>query len=148
MLWNRRFRGRNFPLLWNGMKRCHFPGVTNNANTRYMSQRPILCASGRHPPIHCCNEGCTKKAKQGGMHIASVELVIMASAAVLAAQHFPRKVTDWEGRPAIDCTWRAWKVEFRQAHIQRQHHYRHLEMANRLAELTPSSRHHPAPLIA
>ncbi len=52
--------------------------------------------------------------------IADVKLVMMASAAVLAAQHFPRKVTDWEGRPAIDRTWRAWKVEFRQAHIQRQ----------------------------
>jgi hypothetical protein len=54
------------------------------------------------------------------MPIAKVELVMMAFAAVLAAQHFPRQVTDWEGRPAIDRTWRAWKVEFRQGHIQRQ----------------------------
>jgi hypothetical protein len=54
------------------------------------------------------------------MPIADVELVMMVSAAVLAAQHFPRKVTDWEGRLAIDRTWRAWKVEFRQAHIRRQ----------------------------
>ncbi len=30
------------------------------------------------------------------MPIASVELVMMASAAVLAAQHFLCKVTDWE----------------------------------------------------
>ena len=45
---------------------------------------------------------------------------MMASAAVLAAQHFPCKVTDWEGHPAIDRTWRAWKVEFCQAHIRRQ----------------------------
>jgi hypothetical protein len=53
------------------------------------------------------------------MPIADIELVMMASAAVLTAQHFPREVTDWEGRPAINRTWRAWKVEFRQAHIQR-----------------------------
>jgi hypothetical protein len=65
-------------------------------------------------------EDAQKKMKRAGMPIADIELVMMASAAVLAAQHFPHKVTDWEGRPAIDHTWRAWKVEFRQAHIRRQ----------------------------
>jgi hypothetical protein len=65
-------------------------------------------------------EDAQKKENRAGMPIANVELVMMASATVLATQHFPRKVTDWEGRPAIDRTWRAWKVEFRQAHIQRQ----------------------------
>ena len=45
---------------------------------------------------------------------------MMASAAVLTAQHFPRKVDDWEGIPAVDCTWRAWKVAFRLAHLKRQ----------------------------
>ena len=54
------------------------------------------------------------------MPITNIELLMMASAAVLAAQHFLREVKDWEGCPAIDRTWRAWKVEFRQAHIQRQ----------------------------
>ena len=52
--------------------------------------------------------------------MADVELVIIASAAVLAAQHFLREVDDWEGHPAINRTWRAWKVEFHQAHIKRQ----------------------------
>jgi hypothetical protein len=66
-------------------------------------------------------EDAQKKVKQVGMPIVDVELMMMALAAVLAAQHFPRKVTDWEGRPAIDRTWRAWKVEFHQAHIRRQH---------------------------
>ncbi len=65
-------------------------------------------------------EDAQKKAKRAGMPIADVELVMMASAAVLTAPHFPRKVTDWEGRPAINRTWRAWKVEFCQAHIQCQ----------------------------
>ena len=49
-------------------------------------------------------EDAQKKAKWAGMPITDVELVMMASAAVLAAQHFPCKVTDWEGRPAIDRT--------------------------------------------
>jgi len=54
------------------------------------------------------------------MPITDVELVMMASAAVLAAQHFPREVDDWEGLPAVDRTWRAWKVAFRLAHLKRQ----------------------------
>jgi hypothetical protein len=40
-------------------------------------------------------EDAQKKTKRAGMPIADVELVMMASAAVLAAQHFPCKVTDW-----------------------------------------------------
>jgi hypothetical protein len=50
-------------------------------------------------------EDAQKKAKRAGMPIADVELVMMALAAVLAAQHFPRKVDDWEGLPAVDRTW-------------------------------------------
>ncbi len=48
-----------------------------------------------------------KKATRAGMPIADVELVMMASAAVLAAQHFPRKVDNWEGLPSASCTWTA-----------------------------------------
>jgi hypothetical protein len=65
-------------------------------------------------------EDAQKKAKRAGMPIADVELVMMASAAVLAAQHFPREVDDWEGLPAVDRTWRVWKVTFRLAHLKRQ----------------------------
>ena len=50
-------------------------------------------------------EDAQRKAKRAGMPIANVELVMMASAAVLAAQHFPRTVDDWEGLPAVDRTW-------------------------------------------
>ena len=49
-------------------------------------------------------EDAQKKAKRADMPITDVELVMMASAAVLAAQHFPRKVDDWEGLPATSCT--------------------------------------------
>jgi hypothetical protein len=41
-------------------------------------------------------EDAQKKTMQAGMPIASVKLVMMALAAVLVAQHFPRK-DDWEG---------------------------------------------------
>jgi hypothetical protein len=60
------------------------------------------------------------KAKQAGMPIADVELVMMASATILSAQHFPQEVDDLEGLLAIDRTWRAWKVAFHLAHLKRQ----------------------------
>ena len=44
----------------------------------------------------------------------------MASAAVLAAQHFPREVDDWEGLLSTSCTWVAWKTAFRLAHLKWQ----------------------------
>jgi hypothetical protein len=47
-------------------------------------------------------EDAQKKAKRAGMPIADVELVMMALAAVLAAQHFPREVDDWEGLPSSE----------------------------------------------
>ena len=54
------------------------------------------------------------------MPIADSELVMMASAAVLAVQHFPREVDNWEGLPASARTWSAWKTVFRLAHLKRQ----------------------------
>ena len=65
-------------------------------------------------------EDAPKKAKQAGMPIADVELVMMALAAVLAAQHFPQEVDDWEGLPTPSRMWRAWKKAFRLAHLKRQ----------------------------
>ncbi len=76
-------------------------------------------ADGTHQFI-VMMEDAQKKAKRTGMPIADVELMMMVSAAVLAAQHFPREVDDWEGLPAVDRTWRAWKVAFRLAHLKRQ----------------------------
>jgi hypothetical protein len=54
------------------------------------------------------------------MHIANAKLVMMASAAVLAAQHFPHEVDNWEGLPDTSCMWQAWKVAFCLAHLKRQ----------------------------
>ena len=65
-------------------------------------------------------EDAQKKAKRAGMPIADIKLVMMASAAVLAAQHFPREVDNWEGLPSTSRTWGAWKTAFRLAHLKRQ----------------------------
>ncbi len=62
-------------------------------------------------------EDAQKKAKRAGMPIADAELVMMALAAVLAAQHFPREVDDWEGLPTPNRTWLAWKTAFCLAHL-------------------------------
>ena len=65
-------------------------------------------------------EDAQKKAKRAGMPIANIELVMMASVAVLAAQHFPWEVDDWEGLPSTALTWVSWKTAFRLAHLKRQ----------------------------
>ena len=62
-------------------------------------------------------EDAQKKAKRVGMPIADVELVMVASTAVFAAQHFPREVDDWEGLASSAQTWTAWKTAFRLAHM-------------------------------
>ena len=93
-------------------------------------------------------EDVQKKAKRAGMPIGDVKLVMMASAAVLAAQHFPREVDDWKGLPAVDRTKRAWKVAFRLAHLKRKANCRHLGGANRWVWLTLSYLHHLSPSTA
>jgi hypothetical protein len=52
-------------------------------------------------------EDAQKKAKRAGMPIADIKLVMMASAAVLAAMHFLHEVDNWEGLPAHGHTWAA-----------------------------------------
>jgi hypothetical protein len=54
------------------------------------------------------------------MPIADIELIMMALAAVLMAQHFPREVNDWKGLPLSSRTWVAWKMAFRLVHLKRQ----------------------------
>jgi hypothetical protein len=55
-----------------------------------------------------------------GVHHTEIELIMMALAAILAAQHFPRDVDDWEGLPLSSRTWAAWKTAFHLAHLKRQ----------------------------
>ncbi len=49
------------------------------------------------PQIIIMMEDAPKKTKWDGMPIPEFKLVMMALAAVLAAQHFPREVDNWEG---------------------------------------------------
>ena len=63
-------------------------------------------------------EDAQKKAKWAGMPIADAKLVMMASVAVLAVQHFPHKVNDWEGLPSTSCMWTAWKQSFCLTHLK------------------------------
>jgi hypothetical protein len=96
-------------------------------------------------------EDAQKKAKRAGMPIGDVELGMMASAAVLAAQHFPREVDDWEGLPAVDRTWRARKVAFHLAHLKRQRQLQASSSSggvNRWVGLTLSYPHHLSPSTA
>jgi hypothetical protein len=72
------------------------------------------------PKFTVMMEDAQKKAKRAGMPTADVKLVMIALAAVLAAQHFPQEVDDCEGLPAIDRTWRAWKIAFYLAYLKRQ----------------------------
>jgi hypothetical protein len=72
------------------------------------------------PQFIVMTDDVQKKATRAGMPIANVKLVMMALAADLAAQHFPREVDDWEGLPTKARTWHAWKVAFCLAHLKRQ----------------------------
>jgi hypothetical protein len=65
-------------------------------------------------------EDVQKKAKWASVPIVNIKLVMMALVAVLAAQHFPCEVNDWEGLPATSRTWQVWKVAFLLAHLKRQ----------------------------
>jgi hypothetical protein len=65
-------------------------------------------------------EDAQKKAMRARMPIANDELIMMSSVAVLAAQHFPCEVDDWEGLLAASRIWQAWKVPFHLAHLKHQ----------------------------
>jgi hypothetical protein len=73
------------------------------------------------PQFIVMKEDARKKATQAGMPIADVKLVMMALVAVLATQHFPHEVNDWEGLLSLSRMWQAWKVAFRLAHLKHQH---------------------------
>ncbi len=79
-------------------------------------------------------------AKRPGMPIANIELVMMASSAVLAAQHFPPEVDDWEGLPEMSRTWVGWKTAFLLAHLKRQRQILALRGGNHLEECMVSCR--------
>ncbi len=85
-----------------GLHAVHMISLRTNMHQYYMQADGI-------PQYIIMLEDAQKKAQCANMPIADIELVMMASAAVLAAQHFPCKckVDDWEGLPAAARTWTA-----------------------------------------
>jgi hypothetical protein len=51
------------------------------------------------------------------MPIANVQLVAIASTAVLRSQQYPHATKDWEALKALAKTWTTWKKVYRAAHI-------------------------------
>jgi hypothetical protein len=99
---------------WGGLHAIDMISLRSNMTQYYFQADGI-------PQFIIIMEDAQKKAKWAGMPITNVKLVMMALAAVLVAQHFPQELHDWEGIPAINCTWRAWKVAFHLAHLKCQH---------------------------
>jgi hypothetical protein len=97
-----------------GLHAIDMISLCSNMNQYYVQADGI-------PQFIVMMEDAQKKAKRAGMPIAEVELAIMTLASILAAQHFPQEVDDWEGLPAINRIWRERKVAFCLAHLKRQH---------------------------
>ena len=57
-----------------------------------------------------------RKAAQIGLPVTDQTLLILASAALLAAYTFPRTTYDWEERNPADKTWTTWKTAYLGAH--------------------------------
>ena len=91
-----------------------------NMLTLRTNMQGYYAQAGGIPQYLIMLEEVQKKAKQAGMPIVDIELVMMAMVAVLAAMHFSRKVDDWEGLPTLGLTWSAWKTSFRSTHLKRQ----------------------------
>ena len=65
-------------------------------------------------------EDAQRKAQRAAMPIADVQLVAIASTAVLGSQQYPRATEDWEALATSAKTWTAWKKAYRAAHIARK----------------------------
>ena len=60
------------------------------------------------------------KAQRAAMPNADVQLVAIASTAVLGSQQYPRGTEYWEALATSAKTWTAWKKVYRTAHIARK----------------------------
>ena len=65
-------------------------------------------------------EDAQRKLARAKLPMADVQLLAIASTAVLASDHFPRTTDAWEALPAVSKTWTAWKATYREAHIARK----------------------------
>ena len=65
-------------------------------------------------------EDAQRKLERGKIPMLDVQLLAIASTAVLAAQHFPRTTDEWEALTPALKTWDNWKIKYRAAHIARK----------------------------
>ena len=57
------------------------------------------------------------KAQREAMPIADVQLVVIASTAILNSQQYPQATDDWEALAMMAKIWRAWKKAYHAMHI-------------------------------
>lgn len=65
-------------------------------------------------------EDAQRKLARANLPMQDVQLLAIASTAVLAAQHFPRATDEWEAMAPELKTWATWKTTYRAAHIARK----------------------------
>jgi hypothetical protein len=65
-------------------------------------------------------EDAQRTSQRAAMPIADVQLVAIASTAVLGSQQYPRATEDLEALVTSTKTWTAWKNAYRAAHIARK----------------------------
>ena len=65
-------------------------------------------------------EDAQRKANRAKMSIADVQLVAIASTAVLASQDYVCATEDWEALTNAQKTWTKWKSSFPIAHLARK----------------------------
>ena len=65
-------------------------------------------------------EDAQRKLARANLPMQDVQLLAIASTAVLAAQHFPRATDEWEAMAPALKTWATWKTTYRAAHIARK----------------------------
>jgi hypothetical protein len=58
-----------------------------------------------------------RKLARAKLPMADVQLLAIASTAVLASDHFPRTTNAWEALPVVSNMWTAWKATYHEAHI-------------------------------
>ena len=65
-------------------------------------------------------EDAQRKLARANLPMQDVQLLAIASTAVLASQHFPRATDEWEAMAPALKTWATWKTTYRAAHIARK----------------------------
>ncbi len=66
-------------------------------------------------------EDAQQKLARAKLPMADVQLLAIASTAILVSDHFPHTTDTWEALLAALKMWTAWKATYRKAHITRKY---------------------------